>query len=104
MDVEPGPEGPTTVTHEDREVLFPAATRKVPPPLKEGTYYTMHFDGGCRNRLGTGGWVLFDCQMQVMVARSEWYADKRPTVNTAEMAALVSGLNAARPLAMEGGK
>jgi hypothetical protein len=62
-----GAEAPV-LEHKDTEIKRPAALSKLPRALKEGTYYTLHFDGGCRNKLGTGGWVLFDQCMEVILA------------------------------------
>jgi hypothetical protein len=93
---EPGEEPTPVVQHVGRELKRPTGSRKLPPALTPGTHFTFHFDGGCTNRQGTGGWVLFAPDMSVIMARAEWFADHRPTVNTAEMAALLTGLNAVR--------
>ena len=44
----------------------------------------LFFDGGCKNCLGTGGFLLFDAHRECMGGKGRWYGTSAPTNNIAE--------------------
>ena len=52
----------------------------------------MYFDGGSRQREGTGGYVVWDARGMLQASVGRWYGAEAPTNNTAEVKALVEGL------------
>ena len=52
----------------------------------------LYFDGGSRQREGTGGYVGWDARGTLRASVGRWYGAEAPTNNTAEVKALVEGL------------
>ena len=52
----------------------------------------LYFDGGSRQREGTGGYVVWDARGTLRASVGRWYGAEAPTNNTAEVKALVEGL------------
>ena len=46
------------------------------------------FDGGAANKIGTGGFVVFDCSGECLVAQAKYYGEELGTNNRAEVYAL----------------
>ena len=53
----------------------------------------LFFDGGCKTREGTGGYLLFDTHGQCVGGQGRWYATSAPTNNIAEAQAMVDALH-----------
>ena len=52
----------------------------------------LFFDGGCKNREGTGGYLLFDAHGECVGGEGRWYGKSAPTNNIAEAQAMVDAL------------
>lgn len=61
---------------------------KDPPP----GCWTLYFDGGCREKRGSGGYVLFDADGNQVEAAGLWFPEEARTNNEAELAALAAGM------------
>ena len=44
----------------------------------------LFFDGGCKNWLGTGGFLLFDACRECVGGKGRWYGNLAPTNNIAK--------------------
>lgn len=78
--------------HEDTTLDYGATTRRKVPELEGSDFWELWFDGGASRGLGTGGFAVYDPDKELAVAQAVWYGDLKPTVNSSEMGALLSGL------------
>ena len=58
--------------------------------------WVLHFDGGCREKLGSGGCLLLDPQGRCHAGCGWYFGRSHPTNNVAEAQAMVRGLQLVR--------
>ena len=61
-------------------------------PASKQRGWRLFFDGGCKDGLGCGGFVLFDMDGECVGGIGRWYGKQAPTQNIAEAQAMVDGL------------
>ena len=72
---------------------MPEARVGVDEKLLRVKQWMLQFDGGAspKRKVGSGGVLVWDPDGRVVDAHALWFAGAKPTVNCAEMAALVWG-------------
>lgn len=63
----------------------------VPQKVTDGALVA-RFDGGVKNKLGTGGYVVFSPGGECLWGRACWFGEVAPTSNQAEARAMVECL------------
>ena len=73
---------------------MPEARVGVDQKLLQAAQWVVQFDGGAlpKRKVGYGGVLVWSPEGKVVDAHALWFADAKPTVNCAEMAALVWGM------------
>ena len=92
--LEPPPAGEDQVerpiwVHEDIDLAYPASR---PEAVDVEGAWVLHFDGGCRQGLGTGGFILLDPQGECHAGQAWFFGRSCPTNNVAEAQAMVRAL------------
>ena len=82
------------VEHVDTILKMPETRGGVDNVLLKAEQWVLQFDGGAslKRKMGSGGVVLWHPGGYVVDAHALWFTSDKPTVNCAEMAALVWGL------------
>ena len=78
---------PTTWEHEDFKITKPDSLKEASPIRIFKAALTMHFDGGYKHKIGTAGYIGWDCQGKCIDGCGMCYQDvpRKMTHNVAEM-------------------
>ena len=81
----------SAVAHRDVVLKMPEACAGVDEKLLKMQQWMLQFDGGAwpKGKVGPGGVLVWHPDGYVVDAHALWFAGAKPTVNCAEMAALV---------------
>lgn len=89
--MEEGTIDPPAWEHEDIDIVMPSLQHTA--DVIQEAKYTIEFDGGCRKKLGSGGYVVREGET-LRAAVFVYYGTSRPTNNKAEMQAAVDAMEA----------
>lgn len=80
--MEEGNVDPPIWEHEDIDIVMPSLQHT--PDVISTAKYTIEFDGGCRKKLGSGGYIIKEGKV-LKAAAFLYYGANRSTNNKAEM-------------------
>lgn len=77
-----------TFQHTDKLITYPVTSRPLPARIRGAAHAVAFFDGGAAQKLGTGGFVVYNGEGKCVTAQARFYGDELPTNNKAEAKAL----------------